>query len=133
MSVKLQYVCFLFLFFYNLNSVEYRPQRIHVDQSHMESNDRSSTSGSPGVEEAAISILIKVKIFPFRKPKDNLNRTLETARFGGPYTGVGDLAGDNGVFGAGVDFGLPDGSGFGYGEDRPFKTFSLSQVSFFFK
>lgn len=89
------------------------------------------TEDGPGVEEAAISFLFKVKIYPFRKKKGN--KTVETGRFGGPHTGVGVLDGDNGVFGAGVDFGLPDGSGFGYGEDSPFKTFSLSGVSFFFK
>ncbi|KAI9551562.1 hypothetical protein GHT06_021895 [Daphnia sinensis] len=79
--------------------------------------------GSLSVEEAAISILLKLKIFPFRKPS---NESAVDGR-------NGDLSRDNGVWGAGIDFGLPNGSGFGYGEDASFNTFSFSSVSYIFK
>ena len=91
--------------------------------------DRSLTNGSISVEEIAISVLFKVKIFPFKKLKDEMV-IVEQARFGGPTTGVTEGTENNGIWGAGIDFGLPDGSGFGYGEEAPFKTFSFSQVSY---
>jgi hypothetical protein len=65
---------------------------------------------------------MKVKFFPFRKTSSD-NSVVE-ARLG---------AKDNGVWGAGIDFGLPDGSGFGYGEDSNFKTFSFSSISYIFQ
>lgn len=112
-----------------MNPVEYQLHRIGAsltDDLH-EVDERSSfTNGSLSVEEASISILFKLKIYPFRKAKEEL--IVEKARFGGPETDVGDGTAQNGIWGAGIDFGLPDGSGFGYGEDVPFRTFSISRV-----
>jgi hypothetical protein len=79
---------------------------------------------SVSIEETAVSILLKLKFFPFRKTSSN-SSVLEARLDAG--------AKDNGVWGAGIDFGLPDGSGFGYGEDANFKTFSFSSVSYIFQ
>ena len=63
------------------------------------------------------TIFSKIKIYPFRKlSAENFdgNQAVEQARFGGPNTKAG--INDRGIVGAGIDFGLPDGSGFGYGQ-----------------
>ncbi|XP_032792070.2 uncharacterized protein LOC116929023 [Daphnia magna] len=79
--------------------------------------------GSLSVEEAGISILFKLQIFPFRKPNNELAVDARN----------GDLPRDNGVWGTGIEFGLPNGAGFGYGQDASFNTFSFSSVSYIFK
>ncbi len=109
-------------------SVENGPGRVSYEQLNANVGDRTSlTIDSLSINEAAISLLFKVKFYPFRK---TINRREGTARFGGPNTQAGLADGDNGVVGAGVDFGLPDGSGFGYGSETSIKTFSFSQVSY---
>lgn len=113
-----------------MNAVEYQLHGIGASQTddlHQVDERSSSTNDTLSVEETSISILLKVKIFPFRKGKEE-SITIEKARFGGPYTRVGEGTTQNGIWGAGIDFGLPDGSGFGYGEDGPFKAFSISRV-----
>ena len=89
-----------------------------------EARSFTANSSSLSVEETAVSILLKLKFFPFRKTGSD-NSVVE-ARLGGESK-------DNGVWGAGIDFGLPDGSGFGYGEDANFKTFSFSSISYIFQ
>lgn len=89
-----------------------------------EARSFTANSSSLSVEETAVSILLKLKFFPFRKTSSD-NSVVE-ARLGGESK-------DNGVWGAGIDFGLPDGSGFGYGEDANFKTFSFSSISYIFQ
>lgn len=90
-----------------------------------EARSFTANSSSLSVEETAVSILLKLKFFPFRKTTSSDNSVVE-ARLGGESK-------DNGVWGAGIDFGLPDGSGFGYGEDANFKTFSFSSISYIFQ
>jgi len=79
--------------------------------------DRTTvTIDSLSINDAALSLLFKIKIYPFRKLSgENVddNQAVEQARFGGPNTKAG--LNDRGIVGAGIDFGLPDGSGFGYG------------------
>ena len=90
--------------------------------------DRNSlTIDSLSINGAAISLLFKVKLYPFRKKVD---RREGTARFGGPNTPAGLENGDRGVVAAGLDFGLPGGSGFGYGSQTALKTLSFSRVSY---
>ena len=106
------------------NLVENGPGRVSYEQLNANVDDRTSlTTDSLSVEKTAVSLLFKVKFYPFRKPSTN---RLGTARFGGPNTQAGETEGDNGVLGAGIDFGLPDGSGFGYGSESAIKTFSFS-------
>lgn len=110
-------------------TVEYKSTTAEVNIDHGQpfatNETRSLTADkSQSVEETAVSILLKVKFFPFKKTSSN-NSVLE-ARLGAESK-------DNGVWGAGIDFGLPDGSGFGYGEDVNFKTFSFSSVSYIFQ
>lgn len=116
---------------YTPDAVEYRSRtaeaKTEVDANSKPFATRESRSlnddGSLSVEEVAISILLKLKIFPFRKAG---NDSVVDAR-------TGDMSKDSGVWGAGIDVGLPDGSGFGYSEDASFKAFSFSSVAHIFK
>lgn len=104
------------------------PGRLSYEQLNANVDERTSlTIDSLSINEAAVSLLFKLKFYPFRKP---FARKHGTARFGGPNTQAGAQEGDNGVVGAGIDFGLPDGSGFGYGSESAIKTFSFSRVSY---
>ena len=120
-----------------MNVVEFKQHRIGSDEPYAELfEERLSEADVKKVtNEANISFLFKVKIFPFRKLNETIVApSVGTARFGGPHTGVADQAKDNGILGAGIDFGLPDGSGVGYGEEAPFKhSFSVTRLSYFFK
>lgn len=71
----------------HMNTVEYQLHRMGSTESldFSQLDERSSfKNDSLSAEETAISILFKIKFFPFRKSKEQLI-TIETARFGGPY------------------------------------------------
>ena len=100
------------------NSVENGPGRVSYDQLNAKVGDRTTvTIDSLSINDAALSLLFKIKIYPFRKisgeNEDPNAEEIGQARFGGPNTKAG--INDRGIVGAGIDFGLPDGSGFGYG------------------
>lgn len=79
------------------------------------------------IDDAAVSFLFKIKIYPFRRinPSDKA-----TARFGGPETGVVKRTADsNGVVALGVDLSLPGKmGGLGYGHQMPFRILSFSST-----
>lgn len=110
-------------------TVENGPGRLSYEQLDADVDDRmtSLSIDSLSINDAAISLLFKIKFYPFRKSGGDRHGT---ARFGGPNTGAGSAEGNNGVFGAGVDVGLPNGSGFGYGSESSIKSFSFSRVSY---
>lgn len=91
------------------------------------------TIDTQSIDDAAVSFLLKIKIYPFRRKVDTTNRTTAkaTARFGGPETGVVNrIAGHNGLVAFGVDLGLPGQmGGLGYGHQVPFQVFSFSSIS----
>ncbi len=96
-----------------------RQQTVQVDE----------TTTVISIQDAAVSFLFKVKVYPFR-PKTAVveKKTRATARFGGPETGVVNrVAGNNGVMAFGVDLWLPgEIGGLGYGHQMPFQTYSVS-------
>lgn len=79
------------------------------------------------IDEAAVSFLFKIKIYPFRRITPDNDSDKATARFGGPETGVVKRTADsNGVVALGVDLSLPGKlGGLGYGHQMPFRVFSF--------
>lgn len=89
--------------------------------TNMKSEDKAANDTELSIEDFAISVLFKFKYYPFRKKVARGGRLFAGSEH--PNGMIRRATGNRGVMATGIDFGLPGGLGFGYGEQIPFRTF----------